>query len=149
MAVGTVCSGKRTPGSGGRDCVHRVARAAVVGGVAAVLLVTSAPRRKVVGVVAVDVTLRALHGGSVHTGKREGGVVVIERRVGPGNRVVAGIAGCWEARGNVIGISGGAVLAHMALGAGTTGYGVAEVVAERGVLLVARVARGTRQVVSR
>jgi hypothetical protein len=48
------------------------------------------------------VALRALHGGSVQTGKRESGVVVIKGRVGPADLVVAGIASVRESRRDVI-----------------------------------------------
>ena len=120
MAVRAVCRGKGTTGSGGRSRVHWIIGGAVIGGVATVVGVSTAGR-KAEGVVAVGMALRTLHGGSVQTGKRESGVVVIEGRIGPVDGVVASIAGLWEAGGDVIGNG-----AAQCLGTGPVG-GVARI----------------------
>ena len=149
VAVRTVCSSKRRT----RRRMHRIIGGAVIGGMAAVHTVTSAPRRKVVGVVAVDVALRALHGGSVQTGERESGVVVIKSRVGPADLVMAGIASLREARRDVIRnastqVGGVVVIGLMAGPANRVPQGQIVVVADVALVAIGGRASGSHLVVA-
>ena len=82
--------------------MHRIIRGVVVGRVTVGVGAGGRGSREVITASANGMALRALHGGGVQTGQRETGVIVIERGVGPVDRVVAGVAGLWESCRDVI-----------------------------------------------
>lgn len=83
-----------------------------ISGALVILLVAAVAGSWQRGVVVVYVAARAWR-SNVHPGKRESGVVVIERRGNPGTGVVADIARSREARGSVIGVRGAVEVRHM------------------------------------
>ena len=82
--------------------MHRIIRGVVVGRVTVRVCAGGRGSRKVITTSGGGMALRALHGGGVQTGQRETGVVVIERGIGPVDRVVAGVTRLRETRGDVI-----------------------------------------------
>jgi len=80
--------------------MHGVVCAAVVG-LMAIGVRATARSSQCVTASGCAVALRALHRG-VQAGQRESGVVVVERGVGPGDRVMARVAGLREAGSDVV-----------------------------------------------
>src|SRR6516162_9793224 len=81
--------------------VYRVICAAVVG-LMAIGIRATARSSQCVTASGCSVALRALNGGSVQTGQRESGVVVVEGGIGPVDRVVAGVAGLRKSGSDVV-----------------------------------------------
>jgi len=96
VAIRAVRSGE------GRACgrVHRVIRTVVVS-LVAIRVRATCRSAQAIATRRGGMALRALH-GEVQAGQREPGVVVIEGRICPQDRIVAGLAGLREARRNVI-----------------------------------------------
>ena len=96
-------------GEGGRDVVHRA------GGRVVVILMAGDAARIREAVIVVDVAIRTLpRGDGVRPGQCETGAVMVERRVEPGRRVVALLAGLREIRSDVVWIRGGLEILEMA-----------------------------------
>ena len=96
VAVGAIGGGE----SGSRSGVHGIVRPVVVGLMAIRVRATVRSSQRVTA-SGSRMTLRTLNGG-VQAGQREAGSIVAKGRVGPIDRVVAGIASLWEAGGDVI-----------------------------------------------
>ena len=93
-----------------------------VGGALLVLQMARHARRGGQVVVVVDVAVGAdSRGHKVQPGEREPRGGVVERRVQPGGRVVAGLTGLGEIRGDVVGVGGALIVLQVAGHAGRGG----------------------------